>query len=95
MLFHARMDVEIPDDLDPDERKRLVEAEKERALELQRSGKWPHLWRIVGRYSNVSILNVESNDELHAMLSSLPLYPYLRIEVTPLATHPSDLAVQP
>lgn len=95
MLFHARMDVEIPGDLAPDERKRLVEAEKERALELQRSGKWPHLWRIVGRYSNVSILDVESNDELHAMLSSLPLYPYLRIEVTPLATHPSDLAVQP
>ena len=95
MLFHARMDVEIPDDRDAEERKRLVEAEKERALELQRSGKWPHLWRIAGRYSNVSILDVESNDELHAMLSSLPLYPYLRIEVTPLATHPSDLAAQP
>jgi muconolactone D-isomerase len=94
MLFHCHMDVEIPHDLDPDERKRLVEAERERALELQRAGKWPHLWRVVGRYSNVSILDVESNDELHALLSSLPLYPYLRIEVTPLATHPSDLAVQ-
>lgn len=94
MLFHARMDVELPHDLDPDERKRLVEAEKERALEIQRSGKWPHLWRVVGRYSNLSIFDVESNDELHALLSSLPLYPYLRIEVTPLATHPSDLAAQ-
>lgn len=94
MLFHARMDVEIPHDLDPEVRAKLVAAEKERALELQRAGKWPHLWRIAGRYANISILDVESVDELHAILSSLPLFPYLRIEVTPLATHPSDLAVQ-
>lgn len=94
MLFHARMDVEIPHDLDPEVRAKLVAAEKERALELQRAGKWPHLWRIAGRYANISVLDVESVDELHALLSSLPLFPYLRIEVTPLATHPSDLAVQ-
>lgn len=94
MLFHARMDVEIPHDLDPEVRAQLVAAEKERALELQRAGKWPHLWRIAGRYANISVLDVDSVDELHAILSSLPLFPYLRIEVTPLATHPSDLAVQ-
>jgi len=56
---------------------------------------WPHLWRIVGRYSNISIFDVGSNDELHDILSSLPLYPFMTIQVTPLATHPSDLAVQP
>ncbi|WP_084402471.1 muconolactone Delta-isomerase family protein [Cupriavidus sp. amp6] len=35
----------------------------------------PHLWRVVGRYSNVSVFDVESNDELHELLSSLPLFP--------------------
>ncbi|MGW4033740.1 muconolactone Delta-isomerase [Streptomyces sp. NPDC004838] len=95
MLFHVRMDVAIPHDLDPDERDRLVATEKARALELQRSGAWPHLWRVVGEYSNISIFDVGSNDELHALLSSLPLYPFMTIRVTPLAQHPSDLAAQP
>ena len=95
MLFHVRMDVALPHDLDPAERDKLVAAEKARALELQRSGVWPHLWRIVGRYSNISVFDLDSNDELHEILSSLPLYPFMTIQVTPLATHPSDLAVQP
>lgn len=95
MLFHVRMDVAIPHDLDADIRAKLVAEEKARALALQRDGVWPHLWRIVGRYSNISVFDVPSNDDLHALLSSLPLYPFMTIEVTPLAQHPSDLAAQP
>ena len=94
MLFHVRMDVVIPPDLDPDLRARLIAEERERALELQRSGVWPQLWRIVGKYSNFSIFEVESGDELHDLLSSLPLYPYMTIEVTALAQHPSKLATE-
>lgn len=92
MLFHVRMDVRIPHDLDPDIRAQTVAREKAYSQDLQRSGKWPHIWRIVGEYSNYSILDVESNDELHAILSGLPLFPYMDIAVTPLATHPSDIA---
>ncbi|WP_017975548.1 muconolactone Delta-isomerase [Actinopolyspora halophila] len=95
MLFHVRMDVAIPHDLASQERDKLVTAEKARALELQRAGKWPHLWRIVGQYSNISVLEVDSPDELHQILSSLPLFPFMRIEVTALTQHPSDLAAQP
>ena len=91
MLFHARMDVNLPHDLDPEARADLLAREKAYSQELQRSGKWPHLWRIVGEYSNVSILDVESNDELHDLLSGLPLFPYMDIKVMPLATHPSDI----
>ncbi|RZQ65831.1 muconolactone Delta-isomerase [Amycolatopsis suaedae] len=92
MLFHVRMDVDIPHGVDATG---LIAAEKARALELQRAGVWRHLWRIVGRYSNISVFDVGSGDELHTLLSSLPLYPFMRIEVTALATHPSDLAAQP
>lgn len=95
MLFHVRMDVSIPHDLDPETRVKLVAEEKARALELQRRGVWPHLWRVVGRYSNISVFDVPSNDELHALLSSLPLYEFMTIDVTPLARHPSDVAAQP
>jgi muconolactone D-isomerase len=91
MLFHARMDVRLPHDLDPEVRADLVAREKAYSQELQRSGRWPHLWRIVGEYSNVSIFDVGSTDELHDLLSGLPLFPYMDIKVTPLATHPSDI----
>ncbi len=94
MLFHVKMDVAIPHDLDPAEREKLLANEKARALELQRAGKWPHLWRIVGQYSNISVLDVDSPDELHQILSGLPLFPFMRIEVSALTQHPSDLAVQ-
>jgi muconolactone D-isomerase len=94
MLFHVRMDVAIPHDLDPDLRARLISEERERALGLQRAGVWPQLWRIVGKYSNISIFDVASGDELHDLLSSLPLYPYMTIEVTALARHPSKLSTE-
>jgi muconolactone D-isomerase len=35
--------------------------------------------------------DAESIDRLHELLSGLPLYPYLGIRVTPLATRPSAL----
>ena len=92
MLFHVRMDVRIPRDLDPGTRAEVVARERAYSQELQRAGKWPHLWRIVGEYANVSIFDVDSNDELHDLLSNLPLFPYMAITVTPLAEHPSAIS---
>lgn len=92
MLFHVRMDVRLPRDLDPAERADLVAREKDYSQQLQREGKWPHIWRVVGEYANYSIFDVESGDELHELLSGLPLFPFMDITVTPLATHPSDIA---
>ncbi|GAA1248420.1 muconolactone Delta-isomerase [Prauserella halophila] len=94
MLFHVHMEVALPHDLDPERRAALIAEEKSRALELQRSGVWLHLWRIVGEYANISVFDMDSGDDLHAVLSSLPLFPYMKIDVTPLATHPSDLRAQ-
>lgn len=89
MLYCVQMDVKIPDSIPAERAEAIKAAEKARAIEIQKAGKWPHLWRVVGRYSNVSIFDVESNDELHALLSSLPLFPFMTIQVTPLARHPS------
>lgn len=91
MLFHVRMDVAIPADLDPQVRDEIIGREKAYSQELQRQGKWPHIWRIVGEYANFSIFDVDSNDELHEIISGLPLFPYMKIHVTPLAVHPSDI----
>ncbi|WP_285363170.1 muconolactone Delta-isomerase [Microbacterium sp. LMC-P-041] len=91
MLFHVRMDVDFPHDIDPQAADALKEAERTYALGLQRDGRWRELWRIVGEYANISIFDVQGNDELHDVLSSLPLYPYMKIRVTPLVEHPSRL----
>ena len=91
MLYAVRMDVAIPRDLDPAERAETVAREKAYSQELQRSGEWRHIWRITGQYSNLSIFDVASHDRLHEILWSLPLFPYMSIEVTPLAQHPSAI----
>jgi muconolactone D-isomerase len=91
MLFAVTMHVDLPPDLDPAVRADTLAREKAYSQELQRAGKWPHIWRIAGRYSNLSILDVAGNDELHELLWNLPLFPYMTIEVTPLARHPSDV----
>jgi muconolactone D-isomerase len=92
MLFHVQIEVRIPPHVDRETVERLGKLEHERAAELQRAGKWKHLWRIVGRFSNISIFEVDSNDELHAILESLPFYPYMNVEVTALCRHPGAIA---
>ncbi|GAB3158787.1 muconolactone Delta-isomerase [Amycolatopsis sp. NPDC004378] len=92
MLYHVRMDVHLPANLDPATRADLIEREKAYSQRLQREGRWPHLWRIAGEYANFSVLDVADHDELHALLSGLPLFPYMDIDVTPLAAHPSKIA---
>jgi muconolactone D-isomerase len=89
VLFLVQMSVQVPPGTDEQHVARLKETERERSLALQRRGVWLHLWRVVGRYANVSVFDVPSNDALHDVLAELPLYPYMAIEVTPLATHPS------
>jgi muconolactone delta-isomerase len=91
MLFQVSIDVRIPRDTDPEKVAQLSAREHERAKELQLQGKWLHLWRVAGKYANTSIFNVESAEELHEVLNSLPLYPFMEVEVTALCHHPGSL----
>ncbi len=90
----VQMTVRIPPGLDREVVTELKTMEKERALDLQRDGRWRHLWRVAGAYANVSVFDVADHDELHETLSTLPLFPYMDVVVTPLAQHPSSLAAQ-
>lgn len=91
MLFKVQMHVQLPLDIPKATADDLKKRERELAQELQRSGKWRHIWRIVGQYANVSIFDVESPTELHDLLMTLPLFPYMRIEVEALCRHPSSI----
>ncbi|MBT0570514.1 muconolactone Delta-isomerase [Curvibacter sp. CHRR-16] len=91
MLYLVHMVVNIPQSLPAEEAARIKAEEKAYSQALQHSGKWPHLWRVVGEYANYSVFDVASNDELHDTLAGLPLFPFMQISVTPLAKHPSSI----
>ena len=91
MLFHVRMDVHLPADMPAAIADDIKARERAQFQNLQRSGKWRHIWRIAGEYANFSIFDVESNAELHDILVALPLFPYMKVSVTALCRHPSSI----
>ena len=91
MLFHVAIEVNVPHDIDRSKLDELGEREHKLAAELQRQGKWLHLWRVAGKWANVSIFKVDSPLELHEILQSLPLRPFMNVEATALCRHPGSL----
>jgi muconolactone D-isomerase len=77
--------------VDPEKLAELQVREKAVSQAYQRDGAVRGMWRVVGRYANYTLYDVADHDELHRRLSSLPLYPFMDIHVTPLAKHPSAL----
>ncbi len=88
MLFHVEMSVHIPATVAAATVERLKAEEKAVAEELQRRGVWRHLWRIVGCYANISVFEVQTAEELHAILSTLPLFPFMTLAVRALCRQP-------
>ncbi len=91
MLFHVHMVVTPPEGMDKKSFEGLKLNEKARAQELMRQGKWRHLWRIAGKYENYSIFDVKDAGELHDILTSLPFFPFMTMDVTALCRHPSSI----
>jgi len=91
MLFLVETHVRLPHDFPAEKAEALKQTERARAQELQRAGIWRHLWRVAGRYSNVSIFDVSGPQDLHDILSSLPLFPFMDMRITPLCRHPSSV----
>ncbi|WP_321800948.1 muconolactone Delta-isomerase [Caballeronia sp. J97] len=91
MLYLVRMDVHLPHDMPAAQADEIKAREKEYSQALQRQGKWQQLHRVVGEYANYSVFDVDSHDELHTILSGLPLFPYMTMQVTALAHHPSSI----
>lgn len=90
MEFLVCIEVGWPPDGDEEERQRLVDAESVRAAELATDGTIVRLWRIPGRRANWGLWRAPDVTALHAAISSLPFFPWLDVEVHPLAVHPSD-----
>jgi len=90
MEFLVHIEVLWPPDGDATEYARLRTAEGVRARELAALGRLRRLWRIPGRRANWGVWEADNATELHEAISSLPLFPWLSVEVHALAAHPSD-----
>jgi muconolactone D-isomerase len=90
MEFLVHIDVHLPPDLSPDERSQLLARESARGKELITQGTLKRIWRIPGRQANWSLYEAEDATAVHAAITSLPLWPYMDVNVEPLATHPLE-----
>lgn len=90
MEFLVSIEIEWPPDAPAERREAIFAAELERGQELARRGQLRRLWRVPGRWANWSLYDVADATELHEALSSLPLWPWMNIQVHPLAQHPND-----
>jgi len=68
----------------------LTKAESSRATVLAAEGIILKIWRRAGQKSNVGIWVAPDATQLHAAISSLPFFPWLEVEIWPLADHPND-----
>ena len=70
------------------EGRELIERERARGRELQAGGFLQKAWSLPGQKGNVGIWSARDADQITGALESLPIWPLITGEVTPLATHP-------
>lgn len=90
MEFLVRIDVRLPPDLAADVRAELTARERVRGTALREAGTIVRIWRIPGRQANAGIWRATDATELHDLLASLPLFPWMEIDVQALAVHPLE-----
>jgi muconolactone D-isomerase len=88
MEFLVEVEVRLPADLDHELRAVLLEAELVRGRALAEEGLLRAIWRVPGRLANRAVWVAQDATALHDALTSLPLWPYMDVAVTPLARHP-------
>lgn len=91
MKFLCEMQVNFPESMTAEDKAKYQAQEKEYSQGLQRAGEFEAIYRVAGRYANVSIFEVESTDRLHEILSGFPMFPYMDIKTTALCKHPNSI----
>ena len=88
MIFLIYFEVSVPANTPAELKQQLRQAEHARAFELIEAGKLRRIWRPVGTADTCCIWEADSLEELHTAVRSLPLYPYMKLSVTPFVEHP-------
>jgi muconolactone D-isomerase len=90
MEFLVRADNRLPADFPSERREQMRTRERAIAARWRAEGMLQRLWRVPGRTDWVGLFTAPDATVLHDELSTLPMYPWLRLTVQPLATHPQE-----
>lgn len=86
MQFLVRLELDVhavPEQSKAD----LFEREKAAAAELKEGGSIIDMWRLPGRTATISIWSAPDATALDGLLARLPLLPWMRVAIEPLASH--------
>ena len=87
--FFVAFTLTIPDGTPDQVADDTIAAEGRRVTELAGQGHVSRIWRLPdGR--TLGLYRATDEAELATVLRSLPLYPWLKLQITPLSPHPSD-----
>ena len=92
MEFLLNISIRFTRDEDGETRDRLISEEHVAATALKDQGHLVRIWRTPGKFGNWSLWRAEDATQLHEVISSLPLYPWMEVDVHALAKHPLDPA---
>ena len=95
MDYLVEFTITIPHDAPPAEIEQRQAGETTRVAELAAQGHALRVWKPLpedGRQRALGLYRAACDDELEAILNSLPLRPWMEIAVTALAEHPNDPA---
>lgn len=86
--YLVRISTEALRELPAEERRALTVRERARGRELVAEGVIKVLWRITGASYNYGVWSAPDDAALHAAFTTLPIFPHVDFEVTPLEPHP-------
>jgi len=92
-LFHVEI-VFDAESVPEQDRVDVLERERERGIELYRSGALQRIWRVPGTASSISIWEAASEPAVREMLDSLPIAPWCRFDVNLVEVHPLEAAAR-
>jgi muconolactone delta-isomerase len=95
MEFLTTFEVTFPDSASEQEVDDIKAREADRTRELAEQGNLLRLWTLPpapGRWRALGLWQATSENELHAILKSLPMDKWMTTETTPLTEHPNDPA---
>ncbi|GAB1361114.1 hypothetical protein MASR1M32_03500 [Rhodobacter sp.] len=90
MEFLVNIKIKWPEGMDPAEIERISVEEREMAKILRAERKMLRMWRVPARRENWGLWQADDATHLHQIISALPVWPYMDVNVLPLAYHPVD-----
>ena len=84
--------VRLPGDWSKEKLEEINKNETARSMQFVKEGKLKRIFRIAGQRANFSIWELDSPEQLHATLTSLPLHPYMDVTVWPIIKHTTTQA---